>query len=63
MTLKDAYRIHRNACRSVGRGKGYKARNLDEALKVLEAFWAENGGWYVTSEMVEEWDRTHPVAS
>lgn len=57
MTVKEAYRIHRNAARNVGRGKGYTARGLDEALVVLKAFWAHTGtGTYVTSEMVEKYD-------
>ena len=60
MTGREAYRIHKNAARSVGRGKGYKARGLDEALKVLEPFWKENGGGvYVTWEMVDKWDKEH----
>lgn len=62
MTVREAYRIHRNAARSVGRGKGYKARGLDEALAVLEPFWAANGSTYVTDEMVDRWDRDHAQA-
>jgi predicted GNAT family N-acyltransferase len=59
VTLAEAYKIHRNASRNVGRGKGYTARNLDEALKVLHEFWADNSSVYVTQEIVEAWDKAH----
>jgi hypothetical protein len=58
MTVAEAYRIHRNAARNVGRGRGYTAQGLDEALQVLGKFWAETGtGIYVTRAMVEEYDK------
>lgn len=57
MTVREAYRIHRTASRNVGKGKGYTARRLDEALAVLEPFWAANGSVYVTEEMIEAWDK------
>jgi hypothetical protein len=59
LTVKEAYRIHRTAARNCGRGKGYTARRLDEALPVLEAFWTEVGSTHITKEMVEDYDRRH----
>lgn len=57
MTVREAYRIHKNAARNVGRGRGYQARGLDKALPVLKKFWAETGGGvYVTQEMVTRYD-------
>ncbi len=63
MTLAEAYRIQRNAARNVGRGKGYRARNLDAALAVLEPFWAEHGSVYVTPNMIASWDNDRNTAS
>lgn len=59
MTVKEAYAVHRTASRNVGKGKGYTARRLPEALAVLNPFWAANGSTYVTSKMVEDWDKAH----
>lgn len=63
MTLREAYRIHRNAARNVGRGKGYTARGLENALPVLEEFWAEKGSCYVTDKMVEDWDNARATVA
>lgn len=59
MTVAEAYKVHRNAVRNVGRDRGYTARGLEDALKVLNPFWAAKGSAYVTVEMIEAWDKEH----
>ena len=56
MTVREAMAVHRTAARNVGKGKGYTARRLDEALAVLNPFWNANGV-LVTEEMIDAWDK------
>jgi adenine-specific DNA methylase len=60
MTVREAYVLHRTACRNVSKGKGYTHRDkerFEEAQRVLKEFWAIHDSWYVTDEMVDEYDR------